>query len=113
MSDAVRFPLVLGIISLVSAMTLGFTYSVTREQIELQAILARNRALVGVLGVEAPCARGVAVAAAAAVAGGVDFELACGVAAGAGASPTGTSRRVTRCFLPLSMVRGRESTTSI
>jgi RnfABCDGE-type electron transport complex G subunit len=52
MKDAVRFPLVLGVISVLSAVTLGFTYSATREQIELQAMLARNRALVGVLGVE-------------------------------------------------------------
>ncbi|MFP4056313.1 MAG: FMN-binding protein [Candidatus Brocadiia bacterium] len=45
MSDAVRFPLVLGIITLCSAAGLAITYSATRRQIEFQQRLARDRAL--------------------------------------------------------------------
>jgi len=52
MSDSIRYPLVLGIITVLSALTLGITDSATREQIQLQALLERNRALVAVLGVE-------------------------------------------------------------
>ena len=52
MTDAVRYPLVLGIISVASAAVLGVTYSTTREQIKLQAVLNRNRALVAVFGIE-------------------------------------------------------------
>lgn len=51
MTDAVRFPLVLGVISVVSAGVLGLTYSSTRGEIQYQALLDRNRALVNVLGV--------------------------------------------------------------
>jgi electron transport complex protein RnfG len=52
MSDAVRYPLVLGIIAVASAAVLGVTYGTTREQIKYQALLDRNRALVAVLGIE-------------------------------------------------------------
>jgi electron transport complex protein RnfG len=52
MSDAVRYPLVLGIIAVASAAVLGVTYGTTREQIKYQALLDRNRALVAVLGIK-------------------------------------------------------------
>ena len=52
MSDAVRFPLVLGVISLCSAAGLAVSYSVTRDEIRLQEKLRKARGLSEVLGVE-------------------------------------------------------------
>ena len=45
MSDAVRFPLVLGVISLCSAAGLAVSYSVTRDEIRLQEKLRKARGL--------------------------------------------------------------------
>jgi len=53
-SDAVRFPLVLGIISLCSAFGLAVTYSLTRDEIRRQEQLKKNRGLAAVFGVELP-----------------------------------------------------------
>lgn len=52
MSDAVRYPLVLGIISLVSAAGLALSYTLTRDEIRFQEELKKARGLAGVLGIE-------------------------------------------------------------
>ena len=52
MSDAVRFPLVLGLISLCSAAGLAVSYTVTRDEIRFQQELTKARGLAAVLGVE-------------------------------------------------------------
>ncbi len=52
MSDAVRFPLVLGIISLCSAAGLALSYTLTRDEIRFQQELRKARGLAGVLGIE-------------------------------------------------------------
>lgn len=52
MNDAVRYPLVLGIISLCSAAGLALTYSATRDEIRLQEKLRKARGQAEVLGIE-------------------------------------------------------------
>jgi electron transport complex protein RnfG len=52
MSDAVRFPLVLGLIALVSAAGLAITYSATRDQILFQERLEKERAVAQVLRID-------------------------------------------------------------
>jgi electron transport complex protein RnfG len=52
MTDAVRFPLVLGVISLCSAAGLALSYTITRDQIRLQEELKKARGLSAVLGIE-------------------------------------------------------------
>ncbi len=52
MTDAVRYPLVLGLISLSSAAALALSYSLTREEINRQAALEKAQGLATVFGVE-------------------------------------------------------------
>jgi len=52
MSDAVRFPLVLGIISLCSAAGLALSYTLTRDEIRFQQELKKARGLADVFGIE-------------------------------------------------------------
>lgn len=54
MSDAVRFPLVLAIISLCSGFGLAVTYCLTRDEIRRQEQLQKNRGLAAVFGIELP-----------------------------------------------------------
>lgn len=54
MSDAVRYPLVLGIISLCSAAGLAVSYTLTRDEIRLQGELKKARGLCDVLGIPLP-----------------------------------------------------------
>lgn len=52
MTDTVRYPLVLGLMSLCSAAALAFSYALTRDEIERQRILERNQGLAAVFGME-------------------------------------------------------------
>ena len=52
MTDAVRFPLVLGLISVCSAGALAVSYVVTRDEIRRQERLQKDRGLAEVFGVE-------------------------------------------------------------
>ena len=52
MSDAVRFPLVLGIITLCSAAGLAVSYTMTRDEIRFQEELKKARGLAAVFGIE-------------------------------------------------------------
>jgi len=52
MTDAVRYPLVLGVISLCSAAGLALSYSLTRDEIRHQEELKKARGLAEVFGVE-------------------------------------------------------------
>ena len=54
MSDAVRFPLVLGAICVCSAFGLAVTYTLTRDEIRRQEQLQKNRGLAAVFGIELP-----------------------------------------------------------
>ncbi|HPD15187.1 MAG TPA: FMN-binding protein [Planctomycetota bacterium] len=50
MTDTVRYPLVLGLISVCSAAGLAFSYSLTRDEIARQKLLDRDRGLAAVFG---------------------------------------------------------------
>jgi len=52
MTDTVRYPLVLGLISLCSAAGLAFSYALTRDEIRRQQLLERDRGLAAVFGIE-------------------------------------------------------------
>jgi Na+-translocating ferredoxin:NAD+ oxidoreductase subunit G len=51
MTDSVRYPLVLGLISLASAASLAFTYVLTRDEIQRQNELDKDRGIAAVFGV--------------------------------------------------------------
>jgi len=52
MTDTVRYPLVLGLISLCSAAGLALTYSLTRDEIRRQGQLKKDRGLAEVFGIQ-------------------------------------------------------------
>ncbi|HUT36816.1 MAG TPA: FMN-binding protein [Planctomycetota bacterium] len=52
MTDTVRYPLVLGLISLCSAASLAFSYALTRDEIRRQQQLDKDRGLAAVFGME-------------------------------------------------------------
>ncbi len=52
MSDTVRYPLVLGLISLCSAAGLAFSYVLTRDEIGRQKAIEKNRAIAAAFGIE-------------------------------------------------------------
>ena len=60
MTDAVRYPLVLGLISLCSAAGLALTYRLTRDEIRYQEQLKRDRGLAQVFGIQLEPKPGVA-----------------------------------------------------
>jgi len=51
MTDSIRYPLVLGLISLCSAAGLAVSYTLTRDEIRRQQVLKRNRGLAAVFGI--------------------------------------------------------------